>query len=806
MKSGRYGKGRKAVMIFLEILFTTLCAVCIGVVSCNAIISVPNRKNTLNLNYYISPFSRTAAFEDSDVFNDMVYDNLDDIIRYGVIRSQLETDGVFDKTKQIDIEQYARHFEEIPVTETSVCYRLGDLIQWGQSGDGISVEEYPYTEAERMIQDAHGRSEAVQKAEESEPVEVAEDGIHERYVLIPIERYRPSDGKSILAHVNSVDELETFVDYLDDTVTMLCENYTSYKEYQAYYDTAPSNFKYCIREEVDGREAVYSNTELQRKSLQEIETYFTGMGRYLCFSPAKFTYQSNTSIREAQMRSIWSNYRYAYSDNTAIWIGIDTHYPYADAFLSAKERYNLAAPGYLYILLSVFCAVLSLLVLGVITGQAGRRKGVDGVFLLWFDHLYTELAAFLGILAATGIFVITQIAVAELISGAAENWEILTALALGTALLTSVLLFFYMSLVRRIKAGTLWKDFLIYRIFLKFQNIFIGIYNDSRNVVRVWVPYLLFVGINGFLISSHFNMAAVVFDILAGIFIYRNKRVQRRILDGIENIKGGNLDYQIDTAKMYGDNRILAEAVNSIGNGIRQAVETSTRDERLKADLITNVSHDIKTPLTSIINYVDLIKREPVENERIQKYLTVLENKSQRLKQLTEDLVEASKISSGNIELQCTKLDLKELMHQAIGEFTERFEERGLNLIVSMEESPVLIYADARRIWRVVENLFQNVCKYALENTRVYVELKRIKEGEVEKARLSIKNISAMPIGVSTQELTERFIRGDKARTTEGSGLGLSIAKNLTELQKGRFEILSDGDLFKAVITFLIVL
>ena len=217
MKSGRYGKGRKAVMIFLEILFTTLCAVCIGVVSCNAIISVPNRKNTLNLNYYISPFSRTAAFEDSDVFNDMVYDNLDDIIRYGVIRSQLETDGVFDKTKQIDIEQYARHFEEIPVTETSVCYRLGDLIQWGQSGDGISVEEYPYTEAERMIQDAHGRSEAVQKAEESEPVEVAEDGIHERYVLIPIERYRPSDGKSILAHVNSVDELETFEEDKDDT-------------------------------------------------------------------------------------------------------------------------------------------------------------------------------------------------------------------------------------------------------------------------------------------------------------------------------------------------------------------------------------------------------------------------------------------------------------------------------------------------------------------------------------------------------------------------------------------------------------
>ncbi len=242
------------------------------------------------------------------------------------------------------------------------------------------------------------------------------------------------------------------------------------------------------------------------------------------------------------------------------------------------------------------------------------------------------------------------------------------------------------------------------------------IYDDSRLIVRVWVPYLLFVGVNLFFIGldNPFDpewgtFMALVVDILIGLFLYYDRKVQRRILEGIENIRGGDLDYQIDVEKMHGDSRIFAEAVNSIGNGIRQAVETSMKDERTKADLITNVSHDIKTPLTSIINYVDLIKREPVENEKIKGYLEILDNKSQRLKQLTEDLVEASKISSGNIVLQCDKLDLTELINQAMGEFMEKFQERDLQTIVGMEEGQLLIYADSRYIWRVVENLFNNV-------------------------------------------------------------------------------------------------
>ena len=226
------------------------------------------------------------------------------------------------------------------------------------------------------------------------------------------------------------------------------------------------------------------------------------------------------------------------------------------------------------------------------------------------------------------------------------------------------------------------------------------------------------------------------------------------------------------------------------------------KDERLKADLITNVSHDIKTPLTSIINFVNLLKREEIQDERIRGYIDVLDSKSQRLKQLTDDLVEASKISSGNISLQMERINFAELVNQTCGEFADKFRERCLEIVRNMPEKPVYIEADSRRIWRVVENLFSNACKYALEGTRVYLEIRTIREGEREFAIFSMKNISAQALNIPADELTERFIRGDISRSSEGSGLGLSIAKNLTELQKGKFEIYLDGDLFKVLLTF----
>ncbi len=297
-------------------------------------------------------------------------------------------------------------------------------------------------------------------------------------------------------------------------------------------------------------------------------------------------------------------------------------------------------------------------------------------------------------------------------------------------------------------------------------------------------------------------LVLVLLDGAVGYMLYRSSLAKQKILDGIRLIREGNLSHKVSEEGMYGDDLELARAVNSIGESVRTAVETSMKDERLKADLITNVSHDIKTPLTSIINYVDLLKRQNVKEPKVTEYIQVLDAKSQRLKQLTDDLVEASKISSGNIILQWEKINLVELLNQTIGEFSEKFEEKALYPVFRAPKVSVYIEADSRRIWRVIENLFNNIFKYALEGTRVYIDLEFTEQEEVKLVVLSVKNISAQPLKVSPEELTERFIRGDESRTTEGSGLGLSIAKNLTEVQRGKFEIIMDGDLFKVNLTF----
>lgn len=242
----------------------------------------------------------------------------------------------------------------------------------------------------------------------------------------------------------------------------------------------------------------------------------------------------------------------------------------------------------------------------------------------------------------------------------------------------------------------------------------------------------------------------------------------------------------------------MGEHINNITSGLDTALQEKVKSERLKADLITNVSHDIKTPLTSIINYVDLLKRQKIQDPKIAAYLEVLDQKSQRLKTLTEDLVEASKASSGNLKLEVSDINLVELVQQTNGEFEERFALRRLELIQTLPEEIIMIRADGRRLWRVLENLYTNAFKYAQEGSRVYVDVRE----EGDKAVFTIKNISEKPLNISPDELTERFVRGDVARTTEGSGLGLSIARSLTQLQKGEFIISIDGDLFKAQVAF----
>ena len=271
-----------------------------------------------------------------------------------------------------------------------------------------------------------------------------------------------------------------------------------------------------------------------------------------------------------------------------------------------------------------------------------------------------------------------------------------------------------------------------------------------------------------------------------------------KIREQIKQIYEGNTKNRLNIEEFKGEQKEIAGYVNDIAGGFSNAIEKSLKSERLKTELITNVSHDIKTPLTSIINYVDLIKKENIDNEKVQEYLEVLDNKSQRLKKLTEDLVEASKASSGAIKLNMEKLNVNELIKQISGEFQDKLEAHKLEEIISFPEGEAYIEADSRYLYRVLENMYSNIAKYALEGTRVYIDI----IDEDNKIYIKLKNVSKQKLNISADELMQRFVRGEASRNTEGSGLGLSIARSLTELQNGKFNIYLDGDLFKVTIEF----
>lgn len=334
-------------------------------------------------------------------------------------------------------------------------------------------------------------------------------------------------------------------------------------------------------------------------------------------------------------------------------------------------------------------------------------------------------------------------------------------------------------------------------------NMALVILNHAGIVMRVsicFVSYLLLQillwVLSGKGVLSVAMLAGVNLVVLA--LLVTDGMQRQKLLTAIQEINSEEGNTRISESGLFAINRQMAAAVNDLGDGLRHALQEQMKSERMKADLITNVSHDLKTPLTSIINYVDLLKREELHNEKANEYLEVLDQKSQRLKQLTEDLVEASRASSGNVVLDIRRIDVKELLMQTSGEFVERFEARGLQLVENFPQNPQYVDADGRRLWRIIENLFRNVEKYAMPHTRVYLDL--INDGD--RVAFSLKNISENPLNISPEELTERFTRGDESRSTEGSGLGLSIAKDLTEIQQGTFEIYLDGDLFKVTVSF----
>ena len=493
-------------------------------------------------------------------------------------------------------------------------------------------------------------------------------------------------------------------------------------------------------------------------------------------------------------------------------VNVDIEFPIADSIASDAETFEKYANLMLPVLLgTILSCVIWLISMIWLTVAAGRKPEDEEIHLNSFDRWYTEIAA--GIVI--GVWLVGVMGMVTVISnsliGTFNNMQVLIILLVICGIYTMAwFLTGYLSLVRRIKAGTFWKNSLLRRI-LKWigkcnRKIIDFIGSFSRNTSEkikvlfgiggfVFLQFFMLFMINA---SGVFALVLIVADVAAIVYAVRKVDGLDLIMDGLKKISDGELQYKIKTEQLTGKYKAMAEYINNIGDGLDAAVENSLKKERMQTELITNVSHDLKTPLTSIINYVDLLKRENLTDPQVQEYLRILDEKSQRLKVLTEDVVEASKASTGNIKFEMNDIDFVEMVQQVIGEFEEKFQEKNLTMMVHFTDEPSMIYADGQKMWRVLENVFGNVVKYAMEGTRVYAEI----SNSNKKVVFSLKNISAQPLNFSADELTERFIRGDVARNTEGSGLGLSIAKSLTELQGGEFKLYLDGDLFKVMITF----
>lgn len=577
------------------------------------------------------------------------------------------------------------------------------------------------------------------------------------------------------------------------------------------YIENPTNFHFrIVYRSDDGEEKTYTNVpDMTLEAMRE-------EGKYVYIPGDSIRMESNLEeipANAAPYLEIWNPFG---NNRYYMMLSIDTSYPYDDpyaqeaqAYLDARSHFLLGSVG-----LAAGCLGAVTTILGMVVMSGHEKEGSRKVRLYPFDEIYTELAVLAWAVLVLVCVYMGRFVASHLISMAftQEQWAYWIKLVKLLVIYGCTVLCLF-GAVRRYKAGQLWSNSLIRRAYESLREY----RNRSTFAVGMAMAFLAVLAVNIFLIWGMLVIWTeqergldqditflIMAALLAGtdILVFHrmfSKSVQMDLLDdAIRNISQGNTSYQMDLSQLRGKERAMGEHINSIGTGLEAALKEQVKSERLKTDLITNVSHDIKTPLTSIINYVDLIKRENIQDPKIQGYLEVLDQKSQRLKNLTEDLVEASKASSGNLKLDIQDIDVVELVWQTNGEFEEKFATRHLELVSSLPKNPVLIRADGRRLWRILENLYNNAYKYAMQNSRIYVDVAQ-RDG---KAIFTIKNVSENPLNISADELTERFVRGDVARTTEGSGLGLSIAQSLTKLQNGTFTLSIDGDLFKAEVAF----
>ena len=479
-------------------------------------------------------------------------------------------------------------------------------------------------------------------------------------------------------------------------------------------------------------------------------------------------------------------------------------------------------------------AVVALVVLSILTGRFSRNE--DGTIRLsWFDRLWSELhiAGVCGFATAAVALCWPIVKLCSMMSWTEvfvptvtnDHWYgpsndfIIKLCIVGMVACIVLTVLCFLPLVKKLKAHKFWEKSLIggigIWIFRKLLSFFGGIKRDFKESDGTLTKVVGVLVAGAFLCATWLGLPVVV--VLIFIFVPRIVKKFTAIKEGVTQVKAGNLDWKIpveeDAQGVRGELDRLASDINEISQATGIAVQNELKNQRMKTELISNVSHDLKTPLTSMVSYIDLLKSEGLDSPNAAEYLDIIDEKTQRLRVLTEDLFEAAKASSGAIPVHMDSIDLEALVSQSLGEMDQKLSARGLSVIVKNElegsaaedgcgdgvndcsVGGVHVNADGQLLWRIIENLLGNVSKYALEGSRVYVN---ISSPEESKVLLEIKNISGEQLNISADELVERFTRGDSSRNTEGSGLGLAIAKDLTKLMNGEFKLTVDGDLFKA--------
>lgn len=820
-------------------------------------------------------------FEESQEFNYMVENYMDDVLTQIRLENLFETDGMMNRNKEIDVMEYSKNDTANGENVSGIAYSLEELINWGEDFDSAESDNYAknsvivcqkpegtyeyYYTSDFMTRVESGVFDIIMQdgsdvdgfLQELQNGKYTSSGFYnfdivdmEGNILYTdcwnfgsalIEKYAPQGAENLLQVVNNSPRLNGKLSVIyDDLAYTLGNIYSDYQNYQMgfeHLEEGNTNFTYIYAnndtKKVVTNKTSYENYAELEKNVQNLISEKDV--KYMVIYPKLKDFNSNMNVSKSDKWEKLRSYSSEKKWNSVFAVAVDTTYTIQDQFYQNKVAYDNNIP---YFKGTTWLLVLSIILfLGAtiwLTLEAGRTAEDEELHLNGFDHWKTEIAAvlivliwivgsYIGIHFWNGnIYTMINDIPTYLKDGGtyfeyyyARGMDVSSAYMSASLYLPSLSIaelaeiyfygvftlgcFFmgYVSLIKRIKGRNLWKNSLL-RVIVRFIY---KIYDNRKKTTKTVLLLCGFFLVQGIAVLFR-NGVTMLLVLLAdvGVFyvVLNGLLLKEKLKKGIEEIALGNMEYQIPLQGLRGENLKLAEMINGIANGFHMAVEEAMKNERLKTDLITNVSHDIKTPLTSIINYVAILKQSDIADPKIQGYLDILEAKAQRLKTLTEDVVEASKVSSGNISLEYMDVDLVEMIQQTEGEMAEKFEARNLKMIVNLPAEPAVVHVDGRRMWRVLENIFGNAAKYAMPGTRVYADLK-LEEDTVD---LSLKNVSEHQLNVSADELTERFIRGDLSRSSEGSGLGLSIAQSLTTMQGGTFNLYLDGDLFRVNIRF----